>query len=145
MLPDKIDPIIELRTAVSQLKKRENALESAIDECYDEVQSKSRNGDEMGAIYELKKMKIFEKQLEAILGEKLNLETQVFYIQYNHPRIGRTTMAESSLQARGADITAIRNALYDDLDTENQYHAPIYDIIIDEDNALNGTALHVSR
>merc|ERR1712187_773669 len=70
--------------AVSQLDKREVHLEKKIQVCLNNAKAKSKRRDKKGALFELKKKKQLESQLQSIQGKKLNLETQIMALEDAH-------------------------------------------------------------
>ena len=45
------------------------------------AKEKSKRGDKKGAMFELKRKKMFEKQVESMFGKRVNLETQIMALQ----------------------------------------------------------------
>jgi len=82
--PDLNTSIQQLRQAVTQLDKREVHLEKKIQICLNTAKAKSKKRDKKGALYELKKKKQLENQLNSIQGKKLNLETQIMALEDAH-------------------------------------------------------------
>ena len=82
--PNLNDSIQQLRQAVTQLDKREVHLEKKIQVCLNNAKAKSKRRDKKGALYELKKKKQLENQLQSIQGKKLNLETQIMALEDAH-------------------------------------------------------------
>jgi len=73
--------IQKLRQAIQTLDKREEHLEKKIVESVARAKQKSKNRDKKGALFELKKKKQLEGQLQSIQGKKLNLETQIMALE----------------------------------------------------------------
>lgn len=63
------------------LEKREAFLQKQADECLEKAKAKSKKGDKRGALFELKRKKMFEKQIEGMFGKRVNLETQIMALQ----------------------------------------------------------------
>jgi len=82
--PNLNDSIQQLRGAVTALDKREAHLEKKIQVCLNNAKEKSKKRDKKGALYELKKKKQLENQLNSIQGKKLNLETQIMALEDAH-------------------------------------------------------------
>merc|ERR1712130_341272 len=78
------DSIQQLRQAVTQLEKREVHLDKKIQVCLNNAKAKSKRRDKKGALFELKKKKQLENQLQSIQGKKLNLETQIMALEDAH-------------------------------------------------------------
>lgn len=82
--PNLNDSIQQLRQAVQQLEKREVHLEKKIQVCLKNAKDKTKRRDKKGALFELKKKKQLENQLQSIQGKKLNLETQIMSLEDAH-------------------------------------------------------------
>jgi charged multivesicular body protein 4 len=63
------------------LEKREAHLQKQADDALNKAKLKSKKGDKKGALFELKRKKMFEKQIEGMFGKRVNLETQIMALQ----------------------------------------------------------------
>lgn len=79
--PKLQDSIVQLRTAIDTLEKREQHLQKQADEAHQRAKQKSKRGDRKGALFELKRKQMFEKQIEGMFGKRVNLETQIMALQ----------------------------------------------------------------
>jgi charged multivesicular body protein 4 len=79
--PKITDSISQLREAMDTLEKREAHLQKQADEALAKAKLKSKKGDKKGALFELKRKKMFEKQIEGMFGKRVNLETQIMALQ----------------------------------------------------------------
>lgn len=79
--PKLTDSIMQLRETMTTLEKRELFLQKQADECLEKAKVKSKKGDKRGALFELKRKKMFEKQIEGMFGKRVNLETQIMALQ----------------------------------------------------------------
>eukprot|EP00475_Leptophrys_vorax_P018424 TRINITY_DN2519_c0_g1_i1.p1 TRINITY_DN2519_c0_g1~~TRINITY_DN2519_c0_g1_i1.p1 ORF type:complete len:227 (-),score=101.56 TRINITY_DN2519_c0_g1_i1:211-891(-) len=70
-----------LRESILQLEKREAFLQKQADEALAKAKVKSKKGDKKGALFELKRKKMFEQQIESMFGKRVNLETQIMALQ----------------------------------------------------------------
>jgi charged multivesicular body protein 4 len=70
-----------IREAITKLEKRENFLQKKIDILTKKVQAKVKKKNKKGALVCLKTKKMLEKQVETIMGKKLNLETQIMALE----------------------------------------------------------------
>lgn len=75
------DSIHVLRGALESLDKREKHLEMQRAQCLQAAREKLARKDKRGAMYELKKSKLVEKQIEQITGKKLNVDKQMFALE----------------------------------------------------------------
>jgi len=70
-----------LREAMVTLEKREKHLEKQRDACVAEARRKMKAKDKRGALFQLKRKKMFDKQIEQIDGKKTNIEVQVMALE----------------------------------------------------------------
>jgi len=73
--------IQKLRQTIQTLEKREEHLEKKIADCVGRAKQRSKQRDKKGALYELKKKKQLDSQLQTIQGRKLNLEKQIMTLE----------------------------------------------------------------
>jgi charged multivesicular body protein 4 len=79
--PDLVDSIQQLRESISSLDKRESFLQKQVLQALENARTKSKKGDRRGALYELKRKKMFEHQIDGMFGKRVNLETQIMALQ----------------------------------------------------------------
>lgn len=75
--PSLTGSIQKLRDAVELLDKREKHLEKQMEAALAEAKKKTKAKDKRGALFQLKRKKMFEKQINNIYGKKTNLEMQI--------------------------------------------------------------------
>jgi len=107
--------IQQLRGAVQQLEKREVHLEKKIQQCLQAAKEKSKRRDKKGALFELKKKKQLENQLQSIQGKKLNLETQIMTLEDAH--LNKQTLSAMKTSANALKATVKES----DLDKADEY------------------------
>merc|ERR1719296_292331 len=73
--------IQKLRIASENLDKRATHLEKQIGQCLAIAKQKSAAKDKRGALFQLKRKKMFEKQVEQIEGKKMGLEMQIMAME----------------------------------------------------------------
>ncbi|CEO97816.1 Snf7 [Plasmodiophora brassicae] len=79
--PNMNESILKLRETINQLGKREEFLQKQADQCLEAAKQKSKKKDKRGALFELKRKKMFEKQIDQMFGKRVNLETQIFALE----------------------------------------------------------------
>jgi len=79
--PNLQESIQRLRDAEQNLEKREKFLEKQAAACLEEAKRKSQAKDKRGALFQLKKKKMYETQMEQIYGKKSNIETQILALE----------------------------------------------------------------
>lgn len=79
--PKLSSSIQQLRGAMQVLDKREKHLEKQITQCLKEAKRKSKAKDKRGALHQLKRKKMLEKQVDQIYGKKSNIEMQIMALE----------------------------------------------------------------
>mmetsp|Transcript_8254 Transcript_8254/g.12792 ORF Transcript_8254/g.12792 Transcript_8254/m.12792 type:complete len:228 (+) Transcript_8254:93-776(+) len=128
--PNLNDSIQQLRGAVTSLDKREVFLDKKIQVCINNAKAKSKRRDKKGALYELKKKKQLETQLQSIQGKKLNLETQIMALEDAH-------LNKETLQAMKTSANAMKATVKEsDLDKADELMEDINEAM-DQVNEMN--------
>jgi len=96
--------IQQLRSAVELLEKREAHLEKKVQQCLMIAKEKSKRRDKKGALFELKKKKQLETQLQSLQGKKLNLETQIMTLEDAHLNTQTLKAMRTSANAMRATV-----------------------------------------
>merc|ERR1719463_692550 len=136
--PNLNDSIQQLRTAVTQLDKREVHLDKKIQVCLNNAKAKSKRRDKKGALFELKKKKQLENQLNSIQGKKLNLETQIMALEDAHLNKETLKAMKGSANAMKAtvkesDLDKVDEVMEDINEEMNQAMANPIGQMIDDD------------
>jgi len=79
--PKLSDTIQKLREALDTLDKREKHLEKQVQGAITEAKRKSKANDKRGALFQIKRKKLFEKQIDSIYGKKSNIEMQIMALE----------------------------------------------------------------
>merc|ERR1712154_58897 len=128
--PNLNDSIQQLRQAVTQLDKREVHLDKKIQVCLNNAKAKSKRRDKKGALFELKKKKQLENQLQSIQGKKLNLETQIMALEDAH--LNKETLKAMKTSANAMKATVKES----DLDKADELMEDINEAM-DQVNEMN--------
>mmetsp|Transcript_8845 Transcript_8845/g.28046 ORF Transcript_8845/g.28046 Transcript_8845/m.28046 type:complete len:226 (-) Transcript_8845:180-857(-) len=149
--PDPAQAILQLRQTVDTLEKRQVHLDKKIEQQTAEARQKMAKKDKRGALYCLKRKKMYEKEIEKINGARLTLEQQMIAIEgtvtnsdtIEAMKLGKQTM-QTAMAGNDADTVA---ELMDDINEEMEQaneiseaiSAPANDVLDDEDllNELN--------
>ena len=91
--------IQDLRSAAKNLEKREEHLQTKVNKSLKNAKSKSRKKDKKGALFELKKKKMLENQLQSIQGKRINVETQIMALEDAHLNTETLKAMKSSSRA----------------------------------------------
>jgi len=79
--PKLSESIQMLREAMVSLEKREVHLDKQRAQCLGQAKDKLKHKDKRGAMYLLKRAKLYEKQVEQIAGKKINIDRQVMALE----------------------------------------------------------------
>lgn len=149
--PDPAQTILKLRSTVETLEKRQVHLDKKVEQQVNEAKAKMAKKDKRGALYCLKRKKMYEAEIEKINGARLTLEQQMIAIE------GTVTNSQTveAMQAGAQSMKAARNNadadtvadMMDDIQEEMEQaneisaaiSAPANDVLNDEDllNELN--------
>jgi len=78
---DPQNTIVTLRQSIVTQDKREEHVTRKIDQVTDEAKKKMAKGDKKGALFAMKRKKMFEKEIEKIQNVKMTLETQAMNLE----------------------------------------------------------------
>merc|ERR1712003_52833 len=78
---DPQNTIVTLRQSIVTQDKREEHMGRKIDQVIDEAKKKMAKGDKKGALFAMKRKKMFEKEIEKIQNVKMTLETQAMNLE----------------------------------------------------------------
>lgn len=73
--------VVSLRENIATQEKREQHLEKKIEQLVAEAKAKMAKKDKKGALYSLKRKKLYEAEIDKIANIKMTLETQVMNLE----------------------------------------------------------------
>jgi charged multivesicular body protein 4A/B len=73
---DVLSQIASHNKHIESLEKRENHLQKKIDACVNEAKAKMAKNDKKGAMVQLQRKKMYEKEMETLAGSRFKLEQQ---------------------------------------------------------------------
>lgn len=76
-----ISNLSKMQEAYDNLTKREEYLEKRMKTALNDAKEKSKNGDKKGALLQLRRKKLFEKEVEKIANLKATIEVQMHNIE----------------------------------------------------------------
>jgi len=79
--PKLSDSIQKLHEASENLDKREKHLVKLMEQALIEAKKKSKAKDKRGALFNLKRKKMYEKQIDQIYGKKTNIDLQILALE----------------------------------------------------------------
>lgn len=74
---DPQNTIVKLKESIENQEKRHGHLNRKIEQVVQEAKSKLAKGDKKGALFAMKRKKLFEQEIDKIENVKMTLETQV--------------------------------------------------------------------
>lgn len=89
------DTIRKIREQLETLEKRELHIEKKIGMQLEEAKKKSAGKDKRGAIFALKRKKMYEAEIEKLQGARMTLETQVMTLESAHVNMETFTALRS--------------------------------------------------
>jgi len=145
------DAIIRLRTAVETQEKRENHLQKKIDGMVIEAKEKMARNDKKGAMFALKRKKMYEGEMEKIANVKMTLETQVMNLEsaaqnadtFNAMKSGTNTMKKIRTDLGIDKVDDLMDDIREEMDTAKDISdamAQPIDGMYDEDELLGELA-----
>lgn len=97
--PKISDSIQKLRVAQETLDKREAHLLKQIEQCTKTAKAKARKKDKKGALFYLKRKKMYERQVDQIYGKKTNIDIQIMALE---EAASNKEMANAMIEGRNA-------------------------------------------
>jgi len=98
---EALNTISKLRTTLEDMDKRQKVLEAKARNELETAKEKNRQKDKRGALYSLKKKKMYEAEVGKLDAQKMNLEQQIFMIEGAHTNVS----VFDSMRAAQATIT----------------------------------------
>jgi charged multivesicular body protein 4A/B len=127
--PSPVETIAKLRDSLNILEKREDHITKKIDAALQEARLKSQKKDKNGALFALKRKKMYEAEVTKLQGARITLENQIMALESASVNIetfrAMKSGAAAMKQMRG-DIDADK---VDDIMDELQEEKDIQDAI----------------
>ncbi|OQR84206.1 hypothetical protein ACHHYP_13730 [Achlya hypogyna] len=125
------ETIRKLREQLDTLEKRESHIEKKIEAQLEEAKKKSAAKDKRGAIFCLKRKKMYESEIEKLQGARMTLETQVMTLE--------------STQVNMQTFTALRTGANQMKAIHGQMNVDSVDDIMDDIQEEMATADEIGR
>ena len=152
--PNKIDPeaiskaTMQLKQNLDTLEKRQQLLYKRIDQQVAEAKRKSKAKDKKGALFCLKRKKMYEKEVAKIDGARLNIEQQVIALEssmtsvavVDSMKVGRDTLNSIHKTVTVEDTDELMDDINEELaaadEISNAVSQPIGGDMFDEDDLM---------
>ena len=143
--PDPAQTILKIRSTIDTLEKRQNHLDKKIQQQMAEARAKMQKKDKRGALYCLKRKKMFEKEIEKIQGARLTLEQQMIAIEgsvtssetVNALKSGKAAMAMARQNVDADAVGELMDDVKDEMEQADEISAaiaaPAGEVLNDED------------
>ncbi|ETV98824.1 hypothetical protein H310_08328 [Aphanomyces invadans] len=128
---DTAETIRKIREQLDTLEKREAHIEKKMELQLEEAKKKSAAKDKRGAIFCLKRKKMYESEIEKLQGARMTLETQVMTLE--------------STQVNMATFTALRSGANQMKAIHGQMNVDSVDDIMDDIQEEMATADEIGR
>jgi len=73
--------IVKLRETIAQQEKRQDHIQTKVDALVAEAKAKMANNDKKGALFAMKRKKLYEQEIEKLENTKMTLESQVINLE----------------------------------------------------------------
>ncbi|KAL3815395.1 hypothetical protein ACHAXA_011513 [Cyclostephanos tholiformis] len=140
--------ILKLREGIATQEKREKHLEKKMEELVVEAKAKMAKNDKKGALFSLKRKKLYEAELDKIANIKMTLETQVMNLEsviqnaetFRAMEAGKNAMAairkETDIERVDELIDDVKEEMEAASEISNALTQPIDPFVTDEDDLL---------
>lgn len=130
---EALNTINKLRGTLEDLDKRQKVLEAKARNELETAKEKNRQKDKRGALYSLKKKKMYEAEVAKLDASKMNLEQQIFMIEGAHTNTSvfesmRTAQATIANQHRNITVEQV-DELRDQMEEHQQLQEEIADAL----------------
>ncbi len=140
---DVLNQIAAHNKLVESLEKRETHLQNKISACIVEAKKKAAAGDKKGAMMQLQRKKMYEQEIDAINGSRMQLEKQQIAMEsasVNNATIQAIQKGNKVMASNSADVDQVADVL-DELDeniqisteTSNALARPAQDALEDDE------------
>eukprot|EP00567_Pseudictyota_dubia_P016150 CAMPEP_0197436890 /NCGR_PEP_ID=MMETSP1175-20131217/4240_1 /TAXON_ID=1003142 /ORGANISM="Triceratium dubium, Strain CCMP147" /LENGTH=229 /DNA_ID=CAMNT_0042966281 /DNA_START=90 /DNA_END=779 /DNA_ORIENTATION=- len=140
--------IVKLREAISTQEKREEHIQRKMDGMVKEAKEKMARKDKKGAMYALKRKKLYEQELDKIQNVKMTLETQVFNLEsasqnantFSAMKSGTTAMKKIRQDVGIEKVDDMMDDIREEMEMANEISdaiaQPVDPLLADEDDLL---------
>jgi charged multivesicular body protein 4 len=138
---------------IESLEKREAHLQKKIDSCVQEAKNKMAKNDKKGAMIQLQRKKMYEKEIETLAGSRMKLEQQQLAMEsasVNSATIAALSAGNEAMvqqrKANGIDedtVADTMDALNEEMDINKEISESLAagaDDVLDDEDLLNDLA-----
>lgn len=137
---DVASSIMNIRQTIDTLEKRENFMQKKIEDQVKEAKVRLKKGDKPGAMYCMKKKKMYEGEITKLNGARMTLERQQLALEsqattmdaYNAMRQGNQTMQAQRGRVDAEAVEEEMENIREEIETSNEIANAIGQPIDDE-------------
>jgi len=145
---DPQSTIVRLREAVSTQEKREEHIQRKMEAMVVEAKAKMAKKDKKGAMFALKRKKLYESELDKIQNVKMTLETQVMNLEsaaqnantFKAMESGKTAMKKVRVDVGIERVDDMMDDIREEMEMaseiSNAIAQPVDPLLIDDDELL---------
>jgi charged multivesicular body protein 4 len=145
---DPQETIVKLRENIANQEKREEHIGRKVEAMIVEAKAKMGKGDKKGALFAMKRKKLYEAEIDKIQNVKMTLETQVMNLEsaaqnaetFRAMEAGSKTMKKIREQVGIEDVDDIMDNIQEEMQMANEINAaiatPVDPLVTDEDELL---------
>jgi len=145
---DPQNTIVKLRESIATQEKREEHIDKKIKGVVDEAKKKMAKGDKKGALFAMKRKKMYENELDKIQNVKMTLETQVINLEsaaqnaetFKAMSQGTNTMKKIRNDVGIEKVDDLMDEIKEEMEMANEINdaiaAPVDPLMADEDELL---------
>ncbi|GMI19365.1 hypothetical protein TrCOL_g7637 [Triparma columacea] len=142
------DTIQTLKASLVTLDKREDHIQKKMDAMVEEAKKKLKAKDKKGALFAMKRKKMYESEIEKIMGSKMTLETQIMSLEssvqnmetFRAMKAGKDAMASVRKNVDVDNVDEMMDDIREEMDTANEISEaigrPVDGDTYDEDELL---------
>merc|ERR1712157_386541 len=144
---DPQNTIVTLRQSIVTQEKREEHIERKIKQVVEEAKKKMAKGDKKGALFAMKRKKMYENEIDKIQNVKMTLETQVINLEsaaqnaatFNAMAQGNKTMKKIRQDVGIDKVDDIMDDIKEEMELANEVNEAMQSMdpfLMDEDELL---------
>lgn len=140
--------IVKLRESINNQDKREDHIQKKIDSVIKEAKAKMAKGDKKGALYAMKRKKLYEQEQSKIQNVRFTLETQVINLEsaqqnaqtYSALKQGNTAMQGIRKEVGIEQVDDVMDEIKEEMEMAQEINdaiaQPVDPLMADEDELL---------
>jgi charged multivesicular body protein 4 len=140
--------IVKLRESIANQDKREEHIQNKINSVIAEAKTKMAKGDKKGALYAMKRKKLYEQEQAKIQNVRFTLETQVINLEsaqqnaqtYSALKQGNTAMQGIRKEVGIEQVDDVMDEIKEEMDMAQEINdaiaQPVDPLMADEDELL---------